>query len=336
MRGRRRLIHAIFLFVLPIIVAAFGLSIATAVMLVSLALIWRWALSVSAIMVADRGPNIILDTISMSHFAEKARWCLDRLGVDYVENASAGVVGVVFTGRTVPRLRFHSGIVESSIGNSPQILRYLWGEYGVALGERAAFLEPSPARLELEQRIDRYGVDLQVWTYYHLLPNRDLCLRVWGGDSPQVPWWQRMLLRPMFPLLAFFIRRTFSINDEHYAKAVQHIEDMLGDIDTRLADGRRSVLGGDDTDYVDIALAAVSGLWRQPHGYGGGRADACRIERNHLPAPMRADIERWTEDYPKVASFIARLYEEERMQGTKTPAASPTPEREEAHAGGQH
>ena len=189
MRASRRLIHAAFLFVLPIIVAVFGLSTVAAILLVLLALLWRWALSVSALVVAQKGPDIILDTICLSHFAEKARWCLDRLGVDYVEQASAGVVGVVFTGRTVPRLRFRSGIAQSSIGNSPQILRYLWGAYGVALGERAAFLEPSAARLELEQRIDRYGVDLQVWVYYHILLDRDLSLRAWGADSPLVPWW---------------------------------------------------------------------------------------------------------------------------------------------------
>jgi hypothetical protein len=41
-------------------------------------------------------------------------------------------------------------------------------------------------------------------------------------------------------------------------------------------------------------------------------ADANRIERDQLPANMRADVERWTEDYPKAAALITRLYAEER------------------------
>ena len=89
---------------------------------------------------------------------------------------------------------------------------------------------------------------------------------------------------------------------------------MLGDIDTQLADGRQSILGGDKINYVDLTFAAISGLWLQPDNYGGGMADASRVARNKLPAPMREDIERWIEDYPRAASFVARLYEQERLQ----------------------
>ena len=46
--------------------------------------------------------------------------------------------------------------------------------------------------------------------------------------------------------------------------------------------------------------------------YGGGQADGSRIARNRAPSPMRADIERWIEDYPKATGFVARLYAEER------------------------
>lgn len=321
---RRRLIHAVFLFALPIVVAVFGLTPLAAALLVVLALLWRWLISLSSIVFPAKGPELILDTISLSHFAEKARWCLDRLGVSYTERPCAGVLGVVFAGRTVPRLRFRSGIVQSSIGNSAEVLRYLWGAYAVAQGERARFLEPTRDRLELEQRFDRYGVDLQIWVYYHLLLDRDLTLRAWGVENPLVPWWQRALLRPLFPLLAAFLRKAFRINAEHYAKAVSHIEEVLGDIESRLADGRRSILGGDESDYADITFAAISGLWLQPDGYGGGKADRCRIARNRVPAPMRADIERWIEDYPKASAFVARLYQEERMPGTKPVDAGPT------------
>jgi hypothetical protein len=203
--------------------------------------------------------------------------------------------------------------VRSSIGHSPEILRFLWGEYGNRLGEQAKFLETSAERLALEKSIDRYGVDLQIWVYYHLLQEKEILLHLWGANHPAVPWWQRMVMRPLFPVTSMFARRIFRISDNAYAKAAQHIDDLLGDIDTRIADGRRSILGGDEINYVDITFAAISGLWLQPDNYGGGMADGSRVGRNRLPRPMQDDIERWSADHPLATAFIARMYAEERL-----------------------
>lgn len=283
-----------------------------AIMLVLLLLLWRWLIVLAGITAPSIAPPVVLETISASHFAEKVRWCMDRLGIEYTERQSGGTLGVFFTGRTVPQLRIRTGLVQSVIGNSPEILRYLWGANAGLGPQKASFLEPTPERLELEAALDRYGRNLQVWVYYHLLHDRSLTLHAWGANSPLVPGWHRQTLRVIFPLLAALIRRAFAIDDEHYGKSVLHIEALLGDMDTRLADGRRSILGGDTLNYTDIAFAAYSGLWMQPEGYGGGKAEASRLERDRLPAAMRANIERWTEDYPKAAALITRLYAEER------------------------
>lgn len=311
---RRRLIHLVFLLLLPLIVAWFGLSIWSTLLLVLAALLWRWLLAAATLLAPERQPDIVLETITASHFAEKARWCLDRLGIEYEERPSAGILGVLFTGRTVPRLNIKTGMARSTIGNSPEILRFLWGQYGARLGERAAFLEPTPERLDLEKALDRYGVDLQIWVYSHLLQERDILMRLWGANDPRVPWWQRLIMRPMYPLSRLFLQRVFSLSDEHYAKAVQRIDDLLSDIDARVADGRRSILGGDAINYVDITFAALSGLWLQPENYGGGIARASRVAQNRLPGRMQADIERWTEDHPRATALITQMYEKERKR----------------------
>jgi glutathione S-transferase len=258
---------------------------------------------------------MVLETISMSHYVEKVRWCMDRLGVDYEERASSGVLGVMFTGRTVPRLKFQSGIVESSIGNSAEILRFLWGEFAARLPEQAAFLEPDESRLALEKRLDRYGVDLQVWVYYHILSDRQLTLRLWGGEDPQVPAWQRAIMRPLFPVTAWFLQRTFGIDDDHYARAVRHVDEVLAGAETLLdQDGRSSLLGGSSLNYVDFAFAAMSGLWLRPDNYGGGMAADCMVPLENLPEAMQADIERWKVEYPAATAFIQRLYATERLR----------------------
>jgi glutathione S-transferase len=290
MLDRRIAIHAAFVLLLPLIVAAYGLSFLTTLLLVILGLLWRWAVVWLQMFGAGKGPDLVLETISVSHFAEKVRWCLDRLGAEYREQPWAGTLGAYYLGRSVPRLFIRTGMVWSRVGNSPEILRYLWGAYSGTHGEGAR----------------------QVWIYYHLLGERELCTHLWGANCPQTPWWQRGVIRALYPVQAFLIGKTFQISPAHYQKSSVHIETLLGEIEGWLADGRRSVLGGDEINYTDLAFASLSGVWMQPEDYGGGAADGVRVDRERFPGAMRDDMERWAEAYPLAAGFVERLYREER------------------------
>ena len=304
--------HATFVLLLPLVVAAFGLSVWTALLLVLLGLLWRWAIVLTGLVRPPAGPDMELETISASHYVEKVRWCMDRLGLEYREVPWCGTLGAFYLGRTVPRLHFRTGAVRSQIGNSPEILRYLWGAYGATHGEAASFLEPTEERLAFEHRIDRCGVNLQVWIYYHLLDAPDLCKHAWGIDKETIPVWQRKLIGVLYPVQAFMIRKAFRVNETHYRKSCDHIENMLAEIEALLADGRRSILGGETVNYTDFTFAAIHGAWLQPEGYGGG--EGIRIERARVPAAMRQDIERWIDHYPRVTGFIEDLYASERKQ----------------------
>lgn len=312
MIANRLFVHAVFLALAPIIVAWFGLTVPAAIIVVLLLLLWRWIIVLSGFVAPEKTPNLVLATISASHFVEKVRWSMDRLGLDYVEQVSGGALGAFFRGRTVPQLKVRTGSVQSSIGNSAEILRYLWGRYAFEDPEAAAFLEPSKERAQLETRLDRHGVDLQVWVYYHLLNDRELTLHAWGANNPATPSWQRLTLKVLFPVLRFLIRRSFRITDENYARAVARIEELLEETNDWLQDGRTSLLGDDALNYTDIAFAAMTGLWLQPAGYGGGKADAVRLERDRAPAGMQKDIEVWQSGYARVTEFVERLYAEER------------------------
>lgn len=316
MTDRRNLAFAALLFAAPLFVAWFDLSVAAAAGLVLLLLLARWLITLSGVVAPEKTPELVLATISASHFVEKVRWCMDRLGLEYTEQVSAGTLGAYFRGRSVPQLKVRTGIVRSVIGNSPDILRYLYARRLADDPARAAFLEPTAERVALETRLDRYGVNLQVWIYYHILPDRELTLRAWGYENPATPAWQRMLLRPLYPLLAYLIRFSFRVNDRGYARAVEHIETLLSDVEGWLADDRGSLLGGDDTNFTDLAFAAYTGLWLMPDGYAGGRAEANRIERDRAPEAMRRDIERWIEANGKAVAFVDGLYKN-RLEETK-------------------
>jgi glutathione S-transferase len=208
-----------------------------------------------------------------------------------------------------------TGIVRSSIGNSPEILRFLWGRYAVERGADATFLEPTEERLAMERRIDRYGVNLQVWVYYHILADRELSLSAWGANDPRVPAWQRALLPLIFPLGRAFLNKAFRLSEEHYRSACGHIEKLLGDVESLLDDGRRSILGGEETDFVDITFAALSTIWVRPENFARGEADRLLPGDTNFPMQMAVDIERWSDQFPLAKAFVERLYREERDSG---------------------
>lgn len=68
------------------------------------------------------------------------------------------------------------------------------------------------------------------------------------------------------------------------------------------------MLSGNELNYTDLAFAAFTGVWLMPTGYGGGKADAVRIERDRAPAAMRADIERWIHAFPRATARVEQLY----------------------------
>jgi glutathione S-transferase len=313
MPDRQVVIHAVFLLLLPLIVAAFGMSVSAALLLVIVALAWRWAIVLLGLARPARGPELVLESISASHFVEKVRWCMDRLGLEYQEEHCGGTLGAFYVGRTVPLLKIRTGLVRSHIGNSPEILRYLWGAYSATHGDGARFLEPTAERLELEQRLDRYGRNLQVWVYYHVLGDPKLCKHLWGRNNPATPAWQRLLVGVLYPVQAFMISKSFRTTYEHYKKSCAHIEALLAEMDERLADGRCSLLGDQEVNYTDLAFAAMSGLWLMPEEYGAGAAAGVRVEQERLPQAMRNDIDRWVEANPDAVAFVRRLYAEERQ-----------------------
>ena len=312
MTGKRKLVHLAALFLLPLIVAVFGVSPAGALGLVLLMLLWRWGISLSTWVAPAKTPELELRTISASHFVEKVRWCMDRLGVDYTETPCGGTLNAFYLGQSVPLLRFRTGGVRSSIGNSAEILRYLWGRYSAESPEKAAFLEPTPERLGLEEKIDRCGADLQVWVYYHLLGHRDLTLRAWGVDEPRIPAWQRLALKLVYPLQAVLIRRAFQISDRHHQRAVSHLDKLMGQVEELLADGRGSILGGDQPNFRDFTYASIMGLSLQPDAYGGGQAENVKVSREDFPEPMQREIQSWIERFPRNAALIEKLYSDFR------------------------
>jgi len=313
MNNKTRFYFGLVLLALPILVAWFDYSVLAAVLLVLLALLVRQMLVLSSLVKPATGPELVLETIPPSHFAEKGRWCMDRLGVEYEEQISGGVIGAFFTGRSIPMLTARTGRSRSAITESSEILRYLYGRYAVVQGDRAEFLKPTDERLAWEKKLDRYGVDQQIWIYHHLLGDPGLCKEAWGAGSQRIPAWHRWAILVLYPALEMLIKRGFDPSRARYEQAVERSEALLAEVEGLLEDGRTSLLAGEAIDFTDITLASLSSLWLQPELFDSGRGAGERIALDRMPEKYRADRDRWIANYPNTIAHMQRLYEEQRL-----------------------
>ena len=309
-----RTLHALGVYLLPVLVAWARWGPRAALLASAAAALLGMALRLRAMRAAAAAPEPLLrlHTITFSHYAEKARWCLDRLGVPYEEVPNTGVLGVLLTGRTVPALEVPPGLTR--IGDSPRILRYLWGEYAGRLpSEQTWFLEPTAATLEFEARFDRgLGNDVRVWAYANLFKRRDLTLRCWGVEEKGIPAWQRAVLLAFTPVLQLAVRRLLGVTPARALRALERTRAAFDEVDRLLADGRRYLVG-DALTFADITFASLGALAVLPPEYPGGPLQGRRLGVEDLEPQWRAEVERFRQR--PAGQLILRLYREERPPG---------------------
>ena len=307
-----RSIHTIALYALPTLVTWIGFGVPAAVLVTLLAATAAAALRARELFAPVDAALVELHTITYSHYVEKVRWCLDRTGIAYREVPSIGILGLLLTGRTVPLLVRPAS--RTSIGDSPQILRYLWGAYAAELApERCGFLAPSPRAIQLERHFDAaLGINVRVWMYWHLLQQRSLTLLMWGAEEPTIPQWQRSLLPLLHPLLAAMLRRMLGVSEARAAAGLAATKRVFAEVDAMLADGRRYLMGGDEMTFVDITFASLAALALFPDGYGGDAVSVRTAPLGDFAPAWRAEIESLRATAS--GQFALRLYREERRQ----------------------
>jgi len=302
---------AFLLLALPVWVAWAGWGVLAAIAVSTAAALAGMWLRLRA-MLKPASTRPLLHTISYSHYVEKVRWCLDRAGVDYEEVPDVGILGVLLLGRTVPALDLP--LSRTRVGNSTEILRLMWGLHGHESAGRAAFLRPTEEAVALEQHLDAaLGEQVRRWAYHRLFEHPALTLQLWGVDEPAVPAWQRALLPALRPLLQMAVRRMLRVTPSSAARALARTHAVFDEIDARLADGRRYLLG-DTISFVDITFASLGALAVLPDHYGGGKLATGF-------APVESIDPTWREEVLALrqrpaGQFILRLYREDRRLAT--------------------
>ena len=248
-------------------------------------------------------PVLRLITIPVSHYCEKARWALDRLQVDYVEEPHAPLFSRLVTwqlgaGAKVPVLVTQAEVV----ADSTQILHYLDQVFAAKPG-----LYPSDPGLrreveELEELFDaRLGVALRCWVYFHLLPQRDLTLKLWCEGTPTL---EQRLSRTLFPLTRQLITKALDVNAESEATAFSETKNIFEMVSQRLSDGRRYLVNNTFT-AADLTFAALAAPVLMPKEYG-----VTLPAFEELPPGMAVRVAE-LQAMP-AAAYALRLFREER------------------------
>lgn len=243
----------------------------------------------------------ILITIPLSHFCEKARWALDRVGLPYREEPHAPVLNRLATMRnergTVPVLVHGS----RRFIDSTDILVHA----DAACGGDLLYPRDTALRSEIDVLEERFDTELgphsRRWVYSQLLPHASLLRSLWSRGVPQ---FEASMVPAITPLARFLVRKGYRITHESGQRSLERVRGIFRDVDERLGDGRR-FLAGDRFTAADLTFAALAAPVLLPV-----ECRAVQPALDEVPAGVREEVVRLRDT--AAGRFALRLFAQER------------------------
>lgn len=244
-----------------------------------------------------------LVTIPISHYCEKARWALERAGLEYREERHVQGIHRLAArraggGATVPVLVTPEG----SIGDSAEIL--VWVDERTVAEDRLFPAQQADRRQvqALCRRLDEgLGPSGRRLMYVHMLSQRKLMLRY---NNQGVPDWEDRAIRWGWPLAVRFVRHALELRPGIEVRDEAAVWRELDFVAGLLVDGR-PYLCGERFGAADLTFAALSASVLVPPIYG-----VALPQPDVLPSPTAALVER-ARAHP-AGRYALRLIAEQR------------------------
>ena len=241
-------------------------------------------------------------TIPISHYCEKARWALERAGLEYREERHVQGMNWVVSKRsrghgTLPVLICEAGV----LAESEAIVRY--ADAHLREGQRL-FPDGAGEVTALCRELDAgLGPEGRRLMYAHMLPRKALMLEC---NNAGVPRWEDALMRAGWPLIARLGARALEVGPDTLQRDRPRVLATFDRIAERLADGRPHLFGERFT-AADLTFAALAAAVVVPAGYGTPLPPL-----DVLPEPVARDV-RAFRAHP-AGAFALRLYELQRRR----------------------
>jgi len=245
----------------------------------------------------------VLVTIPISHFCEKARWALERAGLDYEEQRHIQIVHQVAVrraggGKTAPVLAAPEGVYP----DSRSILRYADERLPASARLYPTDRVERKEVLALEDRFDAIiGVEGRRWLYHEVFKDTK---RLAPYNLTGVPGWERRAFPFVLAPAKVYINRYLDIDDATAARALERVDEELDHVGELISDGRRYLVG-DRFSAADLAFAALCAPLIVPVEYGTPLP-----QPDVMPAAMADRVRGWRE-HP-AGRFATRLFAEQR------------------------
>jgi len=246
-----------------------------------------------------------LITIPISHYCEKARWALDRAGLEYVEQRHIQGLHMLVArraggGKTVPVLVTPDGV----LAESEDIMRYA----DEALPEDARLFPADDALgaevTALSRSFDEgLGPEGRRWIYANMISRRDRLFRV---NNQGIPDWEAAAMAVGWPFVKGLITRVLGVDTDPAAMDADEacVVRTFDAVAERLADGR-PYLCGERFTAADVTFACLATPVLAPPQYG-----LALPSDDEMPPDVLACFTRFRA-HP-AGAFAMRLYAERR------------------------
>jgi glutathione S-transferase len=243
-----------------------------------------------------------LITIPISHYCEKARWALDRAGVEYRERAHLQLLHWAAAwragrSRTVPVLVCGDRVLTESADIVAFADERAPADHALASGD--------PEVRALERDFDeRLGPHGRRWMYDALRGRRDIAVRY---ATTGVPAWERRALPLAYPVVTRVIDRYLDIDAGKAAESEAEVRAVFDSVAERLADGR-TYLCGERFTAADLTFAALAAPVLMPPRYG-----VPLPQPDELPREAAAVVREYR-SHP-AGEYALKMFRQERRGG---------------------
>lgn len=249
-----------------------------------------------------------LVTIPISHYCEKARWSLERAGLEYREERHVQGIHQFAArraggGKTVPVLV----TPERVLSDSADIL--VWVDERTP-PERRLFPAQDAERREVEGLCRRLDTELgprgRRLMYVHMLAQRKLAL---DFNNQGVPRWEDHTIRRGWPVFQSVIGRVLGIRPGIEVEDEAAVWGELDFVAQLRADGR-PYLCGESFGAADLTFAALAAPTIVPPGYG------IPLPQPEVLPPEMATVVRRAREHP-AGAYALELFVEHRRQSPR-------------------
>ena len=202
---------------------------------------------------SDKNPPRLI-AIAISHYCEKARWAMDYLDIDYIEEDHAPPSHRQYTSRhggtTVPVLVTS----DKALTDSHNILQYL----DRISESRKLYPEDSELRDRVEEWEklfdEKLGVATRNWAYYYAMQQPLKVAIAWGSKAPSI---EKIKAIFAFPKIPQILKQFYNITPATKDAALQEIREIFALVSKEL-DSDRKYLVGNSLTAADLTFAALS------------------------------------------------------------------------------